>query len=98
MRKIYPYAPDVSQAVANKATDVIEKHVVACGVRRAEELPEENKVHLMRELQRLFQAELPAKIIGKDGEEYDWASQGRTGFFYRVGHWLERLFGYTGET
>lgn len=58
MRKIYQAAPDVPQAIANKAVDIIERHLNANGVRRAEELPEESKIHLMRELQRFFHADL----------------------------------------
>lgn len=92
MRKIYQSAPDVPQSIANKAIDIIERHMVASGVRRAEDLPEENKIHLLRELQKFFQSDLPPIVQGKEGHEiYAWGSGGNRGLFSRAIHWLERI-------
>jgi hypothetical protein len=93
MRKIYQSAPDVPQAIANKAVDIIERHFVANGVRRAEDLPEESKVHLMRELQRFFQSDLPPQIRNKEGSVvYGWTSSSEGGFLNSVVRWFERVF------
>lgn len=90
MRKIYGSAPDVPQSAANKAIDIVERHFAAAGVRRAEELSEEGKIRLLRSLQWYFESELPPKIMGKNGEEYD-TGQGK-GFFGRIARWFENLF------
>jgi len=93
MRKIYQSAPDVPQAIANKAIDTIERHLVANGVRRADELPEESKVHLLRELQRFFQSELPPRMRGnEDALARGWVSRRGGGFISRALRWLERVF------
>jgi len=89
VRKIYQTAPDVPQALSNKAIEIIERHFTACGVRRAEELPEENKIHLLRELQRFFQTELPANK--KAGAA--WDSERREGFIGYLLSLAERTFG-----
>lgn len=90
MRKIYQSVPDVPQALSNKAIEIIERHFTACGVRRAEELPEENKIHLLRELQRFFQTELPANK--KDGAGWDpERREGLIGYFLNL---AERTFGW----
>lgn len=86
MRKIYQSAPDVPQAIANKAIDIIERHLVASGARRVEELSEENKIHLMRELQWYFQSELPAIVIKEGKEQY--ARKPRGGLLGQARCWL----------
>ena len=92
MRKIYQSVPDVPQSLANKAVDIIERHFTASGVRRADDLPEESKVHLLRELDKFFQSELP-KMRTKDGElAYSWGSQRSGGFLNSIIRWLERVF------
>lgn len=96
MRKIYQSVPDVPQVVANKAVEIIERHLTAVGVRRAEELPEENKVRLMRELQAFFMAEFP-HTRGEDGELiYDWSSHRGGGMWRSIGRWFRRVF-HTGN-
>lgn len=92
MRKIYQSAPDVPQAIANKAIDIIERQMVASGVRRVEELPEEGKVHMMRELQWFFQSEL-VKMQTADGETtYSWEMQHGGGTLNAIRRWLNRFF------
>ena len=92
MRKIYQTAPDVPQAVANKAIEIVERHFNALEVRRAEELPEESKVRLMRELQVLFMSEFPHSR-GKDGELiYDWSSHRGGGSWRSIVRWVKRVF------
>ena len=93
MRKIYQSAPDVPRAIANKAIDMIERHLVANGVRRAEELPEESKVHLLRELRRFFRSELPPKMSGnEDALARRWVSRRSRSLINRALRWLERVF------
>src|SRR5262245_180457 len=59
MRKAHRHMPDLPQAVADRGTEVIERHLAAYGVTRARDLPEEGKVYLRRELIQFFNAELP---------------------------------------
>jgi hypothetical protein len=54
--------PDVPQQVADRGTELIERHLSAYGVTRARDLPEEGKVYLRRELAGFFAAELPGGI------------------------------------
>ena len=93
MRKIYQSVPDVPQAIANKAIDIVERHITSSGVRRAEELPEEGKVRLMRELQHFLQSELP-DIKERNGEwGYDWSTRPPgAGFGASVVRWFHRVF------
>ncbi len=95
MRKIYQSVPDVPQALSNKAIEIIERHFTASGVRRAEDLPEENKIHLLRELQKFFQSELPANK--KDGSGYDWNPERRDGLLGYLINLAERTFGWRGR-
>jgi len=90
MRKIYQSAPDVPQAVANKAIDIIERHFAAAGVGRADDLPEENKVRLHRDLQNFFEAELPHARKKDGGPAYDLGPHGG-GFLKSVVRWLGRV-------
>ena len=48
MKKINRHVPDVSQGIADRGTEIIERHFNAYGVKRASELPEEGKVRLFR--------------------------------------------------
>ena len=92
MRKIYQSVPDVPQAIANKAIDIMERHLSSNGVRRAEELPEESKVRLMREIQHFLQSELP-DIREKNGEwGYHWSARRGKGFGASVVRWFQRVF------
>lgn len=92
MRKIYQSAPDVPQPVANKAVDIIERHFVAGGVRRAEDLSEESKVHLLRELQRYFESQA-SQMGGKGGAGASDGSEQQQGFVTRIIRRLQRFFG-----
>ena len=93
MRRIYQSAPDVPQAIANQAIEMIERHLVANGVRHAEELPEESKVHLLRELQRLFESRLPQVTRGSEGAQGKGGASHRiSGFINAVLRRLERMF------
>lgn len=95
MRKIYQSAPDVPQAIANKAIDMIERHLASNGVRRAKDLPEESKVRLLRELDSFFRSELlPRKPSGRerDGEPACvWVSRGDGCPGGPVLRWLRRV-------
>ena len=93
MRRIYQSAPEVPQAIANKAIEMIERHLATNGVRRAEELPEESKVHLLRELQRFFQSELPPRMRG-NGETLAYGRTPRRSmrFITSILRRLERVF------
>jgi len=59
MKKVNRHLPDVPQVVADRGTEIIERHFNAYGVKRAIDLPEEGKVRLSRDLQHFFVAELP---------------------------------------
>jgi hypothetical protein len=59
MKKVNRHLPDVPQLVADRGTEIIERHFNAYGVKRASDLPEEGKVRLHRDLQQFFTAELP---------------------------------------
>jgi len=59
MKKVNRHLPDVPQVVADRGTEIIERHFNAYGVKRATDLPEEGKVRLYRDLQHFFVAELP---------------------------------------
>jgi hypothetical protein len=92
MRKIYRSAPDVPQGIANKAIDIIQRHIVKSEVRRAEELPEESKIHLMRELQGFFQQELPPLVRDKYGREV-YSHRLHKSMLSRFIRWLHRMTG-----
>jgi hypothetical protein len=59
VKKVHRHVPDVPQGVADRGTEIVERHFQAYGVKRAIDLPEEGKVHLMREMRSFFSAELP---------------------------------------
>jgi len=60
MKKINRHVADVSQGIADRGTEIIERHFNAYGVKRASDLPEEGKVRLYREMQHYFAIEMPA--------------------------------------
>jgi len=78
VKKVHRHVPDVPQNVADRGTEIVERHFQAYGVKRAMDLPEEGKVHLMREMRSFFATELP-----KHGE----VAKPRSG----VAGWLERV-------
>jgi hypothetical protein len=59
MKKVNRHVPDVAQGVADRGTEIIERHFNAYGVKRAGELPEEGKVRLHRDLQQFLATEMP---------------------------------------
>src|SRR4051794_17722250 len=59
VKKVNRYVPDVPQRVADRGTEIVERHLAAYGVSRAMDLPEEGKVRLMREMNGFFGGELP---------------------------------------
>jgi hypothetical protein len=72
------------QAIADRGTEVIERHLSAYGVTRARDLPEEGKVFLRRELVKFFANELPDGIAapaGRGGWRRWWGA---------VSGWFER--------
>ncbi|MHB0999425.1 MAG: hypothetical protein ACYC27_09285 [Armatimonadota bacterium] len=92
MRKIHQSALDVPQSVANKAIDIIERHFTINGVRRAEQLPEESKIHLMRELEKYFQSQAPHGTHNEGTSAYNWESgQERKGIIRSLRDWLARV-------
>jgi hypothetical protein len=62
MKKINRHVPDVPQGIADRGTEIIERHFNAYGVKRASELPEEGKVRLSREMQQYFAVEMPGGL------------------------------------
>jgi hypothetical protein len=58
VKKVHRHVPDVPQHIADRGTEIVERHFQAYGVKRAMDLPEEGKVHLMREMRSFFAAEL----------------------------------------
>jgi hypothetical protein len=59
VKKVHRHVPDVPQNVADRGTEIVERHFQAYGVKRAMDLPEEGKVHLMREMRAFFATEIP---------------------------------------
>jgi len=78
VKKVHRHVPDVPQAVADRGTEIIERHFQAYGVKRAADLPEEGKVHLYREMQKFLAAEVPPGSLD-GGPRGVWA------------RWVERL-------
>jgi hypothetical protein len=85
MKKINRHVPDVSQGIADRGTEIIERHFNAYGVKRASELPEEGKVRLFREMQQYYAAEMPAGVDVRPPAPW-WA---------RAGNWARRFFSGT---
>jgi hypothetical protein len=59
VKKVNRLVPDVQQRVADRGTEVVERHLAAYGVSRAMDLPEEGKIRLMRDLQGFYHQEFP---------------------------------------
>lgn len=59
MKKVHRHVPDVPQSVGDRGAEIVERHFQAYGVKRAADLPEEGKVHLLREMRNFFATELP---------------------------------------
>jgi hypothetical protein len=59
MKKVNRHLPDVPQGIADRGTEIVERHFNAYGVKRASDLPEEGKVRLYRQMQRYFADEMP---------------------------------------
>jgi hypothetical protein len=59
VKKVHRNVPDVPQNIADRGTEIVERHFQAYGVKRAMDLPEEGKVHLMREMRNFYATELP---------------------------------------
>jgi len=62
MKKLNRHVPDVSQGIADRGTEIIERYFTAYGVKRASDLPEEGKVRLYREMQQYFATEMPGGV------------------------------------
>jgi len=82
MKKVNRHLPDVPQVVADRGTEIIERHFNAYGVKRAMDLPEEGKVRLNRDLQHFFSAEMP------DGPE----PQASHSWWVRASAWIRGFF------
>jgi hypothetical protein len=72
MKKVNRYVPDVPQRVADRGTEIVERHLAAYGVSRAMDLPEEGKVKLLRDLQAFFGREIPEGLELLDPREVGW--------------------------
>jgi hypothetical protein len=72
MKKVNRYVPDVQQRVADRGTEIVERHLAAYGVSRAVELPEEGKVRLARELRAFFDREIPEGLTMLDPSDVGW--------------------------
>lgn len=85
MKKVNRYVPDVPQRVADRGTEIVERHLATYGVSRASDLPEEGKIRLMKDLRGFFDQELPEGLRMLDPSDV-----GLRGVFKRL--WL-RLTG-----
>lgn len=72
MKKVNRYVPDVSQGVADRSTDIVERHLAAYGVSRACDLPEEGKVRLAREMRFFFDEEIPEGLTMLSPSDVGW--------------------------
>jgi hypothetical protein len=75
VKKVHRHVPDVPQNIADRGTEIVERHFQAYGVKRAMDLPEEGKVHLMREMKAFFAAELPRQseaAVPRSGMAWWW--------------------------
>jgi hypothetical protein len=72
VKKVNRLVPDVQQRLADRGTEVVERHLAAYGVSRAMDLPEEGKVRLMRDLQGFYQQELPEGLQMIDPSDIGW--------------------------
>ena len=72
MKKVNRYAPDVPQKIGDRGTEIVERHLAAYGVSRAQDLPEEGKVRLMRDLQGFFRRDVPEGLTMLDPADVGW--------------------------
>lgn len=72
MKKVSRFVPEVSQRAADRGTEIVERHLATYGVSRAADLPEEGKVHLMRELRAYFDRELPEGMAMLSHSDIGW--------------------------
>lgn len=72
MKKVNRYVPDVPQRIADRGTEIVERHLATYGVSRAADLPEEGKVRLMREMQSFYREEFPEGLEMIDPNEVGW--------------------------
>jgi hypothetical protein len=72
VKKVNRLVPDVQQRLADRGTEVVERHLAAYGVSRAMDLPEEGKVRLMRDLQGFYHEELPEGLQMIDPSDIGW--------------------------
>lgn len=84
MQKLFGTAPDVPQTVANKGARLIEGYLRRNRVSRAKELPDEERVRLLRDLRALFDAELGPVARNSD----IWATRRRRSPVQRFLEWL----------
>lgn len=72
MKKVNRYVPDVPQKIADRGTEIVERHLAAYGVGRPTELPEEGKVRLLRDLRGFFEEELPDGLRMLSPSDVGW--------------------------
>ncbi len=72
MKKVNRYVPDVSQTVGDRGTEVVERVLTAYGVARAEDLPEEGRVRLHRELTLFFENEISGGLEPLRRSDVGW--------------------------
>lgn len=72
MKKVNRYVPDVSQRVADRGTEIVERHLAAYGVSRAMDLPEEGKVRLLHEMQNFYRREIPEGLTMLNPSDVGW--------------------------
>jgi hypothetical protein len=72
MRKVHNQYPDVSQAIGDRGTAVVQRCFEAYGVTRAMDLPDEGKVRLVRDLRGFFSVEIPEGVKPLEPWEYGW--------------------------
>ncbi|MFN3653289.1 MAG: hypothetical protein ACK47B_27220 [Armatimonadota bacterium] len=85
MKKVNRFVPDVQQQVADRGTELVERHLAAYGVSRAADLPEEGKVRLMRDLQRFFDEEYPDGLALLDPSDIGWRGALKRAWLWMTG-------------
>ena len=87
MKKLFPEMPDVPQGVANKVVRLIERRFRFHKVARANDLAEEARVRLHRDLRALFYTELGS------GGSLSTNRKRRAGILERLHVWIEEFLG-----
>jgi len=87
MKKLFSEIPDVQQGVANKVVRVIERHFRFHKVTRANDLSEEARVRLHRDLRALFDVELGS------GGSLSADRKRRAGVLEKIHAWLKEFLG-----